>query len=215
MKQYTPEKMAAQSRYRRYFPTLPADVRADVRADVYARVRELVEEERGALQLRAGLDEAVEHAAPLHVHYIGEKPRLCLLERIDVTTMVFKDRTRGLHVAHACQLQLEVDSVGLALGLELRDLVAQLLGRLCVPGSLCHLGFQRRDLLVTLRDGLLPIGAAHLLLPLRRLLLPEVFLGLRLFLRLVAMCITCHIRLPFSSADCSRRPAPVSFGYRL
>lgn len=41
MKQYTPEKVAAQSRYRRHFPTLPADV--------YARMRELVEEERGAL----------------------------------------------------------------------------------------------------------------------------------------------------------------------
>lgn len=45
MKQYIPEKMAAQSRYQRYFSTLPADVRADV----CARMRELVEEERGAL----------------------------------------------------------------------------------------------------------------------------------------------------------------------
>lgn len=45
MKQYIPEKMAAQSRYRRHFPTLPSDVRADG----YARMRELVEEERGAL----------------------------------------------------------------------------------------------------------------------------------------------------------------------
>lgn len=69
MKQYIPEKMAAQSRYRRYFPTLPPDVRADV----YARMRELVEEERGALQLRAGLDEAVEHAAPLDVHDVREQ----------------------------------------------------------------------------------------------------------------------------------------------
>lgn len=42
MKQYIPEKMVARSRYRRYFPTLPADVQADV----YARMRELVEEER-------------------------------------------------------------------------------------------------------------------------------------------------------------------------
>ena len=42
MKQYVPEKMVAQSRYRRYFPTLPADVQQDA----YARVRELVEEER-------------------------------------------------------------------------------------------------------------------------------------------------------------------------
>lgn len=68
MKQCIPEKMAAQSRYRRYFPTLPADVRADV----YARMRELVEEERGALQLRASLNEAVEHAALLDVHDVRE-----------------------------------------------------------------------------------------------------------------------------------------------
>ena len=67
MKQYTPEKMAAQSRYRRYFPTLPADVRADA----YARMRELVEEERGALQLRASLDEAAEHAVLLDVYDVG------------------------------------------------------------------------------------------------------------------------------------------------
>jgi len=41
MKQYIPEKMVARSRYRRYFPTLPADVQQDV----YARMRELIEEE--------------------------------------------------------------------------------------------------------------------------------------------------------------------------
>lgn len=41
MKRYIPEKMVAQSRYRRYFPTLPADVQQDV----YARMRELIEEE--------------------------------------------------------------------------------------------------------------------------------------------------------------------------
>ena len=51
--------------------------------------------------------------------------------------------------------------------------------------------------LVALCDGLLPVGAAHLRLLLRRLLLPEVFLGLRLFLRLCAMCTTCHVGLPF------------------
>ena len=51
----------------------------------------------------------------------------------------------------------------------------------------------RTDLLVALGDGLLSIGTAHLRLVLRRLLLPEVFLGLRLFLRLVAMIITGHV----------------------
>ncbi len=121
MEPCTPEKVAAQSRYRRYFPPLPADVRADV----CARMRELVEEERDALQLR--------------------------------------------------------------------DLAAQLLGRLGVLGGLCHPRLQGRDLLVALGDSLLPVGAAHLRLLLRRLLLPEVFLGLRLFLRLVAMVITGHV----------------------
>lgn len=82
--------------------------------------------------------------------------------------MVAEDRACCLHVLHARQLQPEVDAVGLALCLELRDL------------------------LVALGDGLLPVGTAHLRLLLRRLLLPEVFLGLRLFLRLCAMCITCH-----------------------
>lgn len=52
------------------------------------------------------------------------------------------------------------------------------------------------------------------MLAVRRLLLPEVFLGLRLFLRLCAMCITCHIGLPFSSADSSRRPAPDSYEHK-
>ena len=47
--------------------------------------------------------------------------------------------------------------------------------------------------LVALGDGLLPVGAAHLRLVLRRLLLLEVFLGLRLFLRLIAMVITGHV----------------------
>ena len=41
-----------------------------------------------------------------------------------------------------------------------------------------------RDLLVALCDDLLPVGAVYLRMLLRRLLLPEVFLGLRLFLRL-------------------------------
>lgn len=67
MEPCTPEKVAAQSRYRRHFPTLSADVRADA----YARMRELVEEERGALQLRASLDEAVEHAVLLDVYDVG------------------------------------------------------------------------------------------------------------------------------------------------
>lgn len=46
--------------------------------------------------------------------------------------MVGEEYACRLHVAHARELQLEVDAVALALGLELRDLAAQLLGRLGV-----------------------------------------------------------------------------------
>jgi len=42
MKAYEPEKMVAISRYQRYFPTLPEDVKNDV----YKRMRELLEEEK-------------------------------------------------------------------------------------------------------------------------------------------------------------------------
>lgn len=41
MKEYTPEKLVAASRYQRYFPTLPAEVQEDT----FARMRELMEEE--------------------------------------------------------------------------------------------------------------------------------------------------------------------------
>ena len=42
MKQYTPEKLVAVSRYRKYFPTLSKAVQADI----YARMRELIAEEQ-------------------------------------------------------------------------------------------------------------------------------------------------------------------------
>lgn len=42
MKEYIPEKLVAESRYQRYFPTLPAEVQSDT----FARMRELLEEER-------------------------------------------------------------------------------------------------------------------------------------------------------------------------
>ena len=42
MKNFTPEKLAAASRYQNYFPTLPQNVQADV----LARMAELIEEER-------------------------------------------------------------------------------------------------------------------------------------------------------------------------
>ena len=42
MKPYTPERLVAISRYRRYFPTLPPEIRSDI----HARIRELIAEEK-------------------------------------------------------------------------------------------------------------------------------------------------------------------------
>ena len=42
MKQYTPEKLVAVSRYRRYIPTLSRELQADI----HARIRELIAEEQ-------------------------------------------------------------------------------------------------------------------------------------------------------------------------
>ena len=42
MKQYTPEKLVGISRYRRYVPTLPAEMQSDI----FIRIRELIEEEK-------------------------------------------------------------------------------------------------------------------------------------------------------------------------
>ena len=42
MKEYTPEKLIAISRYRKYFPTLPANIQRDV----YARMTVLIEDEK-------------------------------------------------------------------------------------------------------------------------------------------------------------------------
>ena len=42
MKKYEPRQMAASSRYRNYFPTLPAEIRQDV----YSRMKELMSEEK-------------------------------------------------------------------------------------------------------------------------------------------------------------------------
>ena len=42
MKKYTPEALAAVSRYRKYFPTLPEEIQQDA----YAMMRELLEQEK-------------------------------------------------------------------------------------------------------------------------------------------------------------------------
>ena len=41
MKKYTPEQLAAISRYQNYLPTLPPEIRQEL----YARMGELIEEE--------------------------------------------------------------------------------------------------------------------------------------------------------------------------
>lgn len=107
--------------------------------------------------------------------------------------MVGKQSAGSLHVAHTSELWFAVDSVGLVPYLELSDLATQLLVRLGVLGSLCHLRLKHRDLLVALGDGFLPVGGAHIQPPLRRLLLPAVLRGFRDFLRLVTMVITGHV----------------------
>ena len=125
-------------------------------------------------------------------------PGLGLLQLVHVVVVVAEEGARRLHVAHARELQAEVDAAALALGLELGDLAAQLLGRLGVLGRLGHLGLERRDLLVALGDGLPVVGAgvaAHLLLGLRAFLL---LLLLRLGLRtlrgfLAAIGLTVHV----------------------
>ncbi len=42
MKKYTPEQLAAISRYQNYIPTLPPEIRQEL----YARMGELIEEEK-------------------------------------------------------------------------------------------------------------------------------------------------------------------------
>ena len=42
MKQYAPEKLVAISRYRRFVPSLPAELQSDI----FARIRELIGEEK-------------------------------------------------------------------------------------------------------------------------------------------------------------------------
>lgn len=117
--------------------------------------------------------------------------------RVDVVAVVIEHRPSSLDVAHTCELQLEVDAVGLSLGLELGDLVTERVGGLYGLRGIRHLLLKRRDPLVALGDGLLPVHAVYLRLLLRRLLVPAVFLGLRLFLRLYAMVITSYVGRPF------------------
>lgn len=138
-----------------------------------------------------------------------EKPGLCLLELVHVGAVVREKGACGLHVAHARELQLEVDPVALALGFEIGDLAAQLLGRLGVPRRLGHLGLQGGDLLVALGDLLLVVGGVvYLRLALLRfllllaLLLRRVLRTLRGFL--AAIGLTVHVSACLSSRKAGR-----------
>lgn len=141
-----------------------------------------------------------------------EEPGLGLLELVHVVVVVRQKCACRLDVAHARELQPGVDPVALALGLELRDLAAQLLGRLCVLGRFGHLGLQGGDAGVAVRDLLLEVGgvaAAYFLLGLRAFLL----LLLRLVLRtlrgfLAAIGLTVHAVPPFVSLGGQHEGSP-------
>lgn len=140
-----------------------------------------------------------------------EEPGLGLLELVHVVVVVREQGACRLHVAHARELQPEVDAVALSLRLELRDLAAKLLGRLGVLRRLGHLGLQGGDLLVALCDLPLVVGglAAYLrLAPLLRFLLPLALL-LRRVLRtlrgfLAAIGLTVHVPACLSSRKAGR-----------
>ena len=135
-----------------------------------------------------------------------EEPGFSLLELVHVVVVVGEESTSGLHVAHASELQAEVDAVALGLGFHLGDLAAKLLGRFGGLRGLGHLAFELGDASVALGDLLLPVGnitvagiAAYFLLGLRAFLL---LLLLRLVLRtlrgfLVAIGLTVHAVSPF------------------
>lgn len=125
--------------------------------------------------------------------------------------MVREEGACRLHVAHARELQLEVDAVGFSLGLELGDLAAQPLGRLCVLGRLGNLRLQGGDLLVALGDLLLVVGlaAAYLRLALLLRFLLLLALLLRRVLRtlrgfLAAIGLTVHVPACLSSVQAGR-----------
>jgi len=100
-----------------------------------------------------------------------EEPGLSLFQLVHVVAVVSEKGSRSFHVAHACELQLEVEAVGLALGLELGDLAAQPLGRLGVLRGLGDLRLKGGDLLVALGDLLLVVEVLYLRLALRALIL--------------------------------------------
>lgn len=54
-------------------------------------------------------------------------------------------RRSSINVAHARELQVEVDAVALSLRLELRNLAAKLLGRLRVLSCFGHLALELSD----------------------------------------------------------------------
>lgn len=138
-----------------------------------------------------------------------EEPGLGLLELVHVVVVVRERGASRLHVAHARELQLEVDPVALSLSLELGDLAAQLLGRLCVLRRLGNLGLQGGDLFVALGD--LPLvvgGVVYLRLVLLRfllllaLLLRRVLRTLRGFLASIGL--TVHVSACLSSRKAGR-----------
>ena len=74
MRKYTPEGLVAVSRYRKYIPTLPGEIRADI----HGRVRELIIEEsrycdRGNYRHMAQIFTAIALYQALQAHGMGEE----------------------------------------------------------------------------------------------------------------------------------------------
>lgn len=149
---------------------------------------------------------------------VGEHPGLGGLQLLHFAAVVGKDRAGRLHVAAACQLQLEVDAVGLSLLLQRGNLRTKAVCRLSVFG-----GFG--DLRLELRDPGIPLSqlrlvrcrvsaasccpvicrASRLRFLLARLLLRRLLpLLLRVLLRLRAILLTVHVvAFPLGQTACA------------
>lgn len=83
-----------------------------------------------------------------------EESGLGFFQLVHVVAVVAKEGTCGLHAAHACELQPEVDAVALALGLELDNLPPVVGG----VAAYLRLALLLRLVLRTLRGFLAAIG---------------------------------------------------------
>ena len=132
---------------------------------------------------------------------ILEEPWFRLLELVDTVVVVYENHAGGFHAAHVCELQLEVDAVPFALGLDLGDLPSKGFHRLGIPGGLSYLVLQLCDAGVAVRNLLLQVGTGRVDCFLRAFLL--LILRLILYILrgfLTAIGLTVYIRACLSSS---------------